>query len=295
MLDYRVETFLTAAKTLNFTAAAKQLHITQPAVSTHIRQLEEDYQTKLFEQKGKQLTLTANGRRLFQIASRMKNDDHHLRQQFLSDPAIKELSFGTTLTIADYCIQDSLRRLLEAYPGLHFQMMVQNTDVLLEKIRFGELDLAIVEGYFAKDAFDHVHFQTQEFVAVSHPNHPFQTDVTSLHDLCGEPLFIREQGSGTRAVLEHALSSYALSLRDFKVVGEIGSLHTIKQCVQADLGLAFFYRSVVEDELRQGSLRQLPLKEQMRHSFSFVWAKGSVFAQQYRELCALLANTDSPQ
>lgn len=111
MLDYRVETFLTAAKTLNYTTAAKLLHITQPAVSTHIRQLEEEYQTKLFEQKGKQLYLTENGHLFFQLASRMKNDDHHMRQHFLSDAAFQELSFGTTLTIADYCMKEPLTRL----------------------------------------------------------------------------------------------------------------------------------------------------------------------------------------
>lgn len=58
MFDYRIETFLMAAKTLNFTTAAKLLHITQPAVSMHIHQLEKEYQTTFFEQKGKQLYLT---------------------------------------------------------------------------------------------------------------------------------------------------------------------------------------------------------------------------------------------
>ena len=252
MLDYRVETFLTAAKTLNYTTAAKLLHITQPAVSTHIRQLEEEYQTKLFEQKGKQLNLTENGHLFFQLASRMKNDDHHMRQHFLSDAAFQELSFGTTLTIADYCMKEPLMRLWKQFPNLRLRLTVQNTDVLLDQIQCGQLDLAIVEGYVPKEAFDHALFQTQEYIAVCHPDHVFSREVRSLQDLCGEPLFIREPGSGTRAVLEHTLSMQELSLQDFLIVGEIGSLHTIKQCVLADLGLAFFYRPVVERELRDG-------------------------------------------
>ena len=197
MLDYRVETFLTAAKTLNYTTAAKLLHITQPAVSTHIRQLEEEYQTKLFEQKGKQLNLTENGHLFFQLASRMKNDDHHMRQHFLSDAAFQELSFGTTLTIADYCMKEPLMRLWKQFPNLRLRLTVQNTDVLLDQIQCGQLDLAIVEGYVPKEAFDHALFQSQEYIAVCHPDHVFSREVRSLQDLCGEPLFIREPGSGT--------------------------------------------------------------------------------------------------
>lgn len=292
MLDYRVETFLTAAKTLNYTTAAKLLHITQPAVSTHIRQLEEEYQTKLFEQKGKQLNLTENGHLFFQLASRMKNDDHHMRQHFLSDAAFQELSFGTTLTIADYCMKEPLMRLWKQFPNLRLRLTVQNTDVLLDQIQCGQLDLAIVEGYVPKEAFDHALFQTQEYIAVCHPDHVFSREVRSLQDLCGEPLFIREPGSGTRAVLEHALSMQELSLQDFLIVGEIGSLHTIKQCVLADLGLAFFYRPVVERELRDGRLRQVPLRERITHTFTFVWAKDSMFADPYRRLCALLCEME---
>ena len=62
MLDFRVDTFLTVCRTMNFTRAAEQLHITQPAVSQHIRALEEQYDTKLFRYQGKQLQLTESGR-----------------------------------------------------------------------------------------------------------------------------------------------------------------------------------------------------------------------------------------
>ena len=193
-----------------------------------------------------------------------------------------------TLTIADYCMKEPLMRLWKQFPNLRLRLTVQNTDVLLDQIQCGQLDLAIVEGYVPKEAFDHALFQTQEYIAVCHPDHVFSREVRSLQDLCGEPLFIREPGSGTRAVLEHALSMQELSLQDFLIVGEIGSLHTIKQCVLADLGLAFFYRPVVERELRDGRLRQVPLRERITHTFSFVWAKDSMFAEPYRTLCALL-------
>ena len=288
MFDYRIETFLAAAKTLNFTVAAKELHITQPAVSTHIHQLEQEYGTKFFKQKGKQIFLTENGKLFFQVASRMKNDDQHMRQKFHSKREITELNFGTTLSVADFCLRHTLNKLWKIYPNLHLRLSVQNTETLLERIHQGSLDFAIVEGYYSKETYDFMTFQTQEYVAVCHPQHSFASNVLSIHDLCGEPLLIREEGSGTREILERMLSLHELSLHDFKVLAEIGSLHVIKECVLSDVGISFFYLPVVEEELKQGKLKQIKIREQFHHTFSCVWSKESIFAQQYRQIALLL-------
>ena len=282
MFDYRIDTFLMAAKTLNFTTAAKLLHITQPAVSMHIHQLEKEYQTTFFEQKGKQLYLTENGKMLFQIASRMKNDDHHMRQHFLKQETITELNFGTTLTISDYCISSSLKRLWKKYPHLHLRLIVGNTATLLDKINQGILDFAIVEGYFSKELYDSIDFETQEYIPICHPQHCFQREAGCLHDLADEPLLIREEGSGTREFLERILSFNAMTLQDFQNVGEIGSLNTLKQCVMADMGISFVYRPVAAKEIAAGKLRQIMIREKFYHTFSCVWSKTSMFAKQYQ-------------
>ncbi|WP_075877624.1 LysR family transcriptional regulator [Merdibacter massiliensis] len=288
MFDYRIETFLAAAKTLNFTAAAKQLHITQPAVSTHIHQLEQEYQTKFFQQAGKQIQLTENGKLFFQVASRMKNDDRHMRQSFLSGKEIIELNFGTTLSIADYCLEKSFQKLWSRYPNLHLCLSVQNTKTLLERIHQGSLDFAIVEGYFSKELYDFIPFQTQAYIPVCHPKHQFLRSINSIQDLRGEPLLIREQGSGTREILERLLSVHELTLQDFQVKAEIGSLHVIKQFVLSDIGISFFYRPVVEQELKENQLKQIMIKEKCSHTFSLVWSKKSIFSLQYKEIGNIL-------
>ena len=62
MLDFRVETFLTVCRTMNYTRAAEELNITQPAVSQHIAHLERDYGVPLFAYRNKKLQLTGHGR-----------------------------------------------------------------------------------------------------------------------------------------------------------------------------------------------------------------------------------------
>ena len=80
MLDFRVKTFLTVCRTMNFTKAASLLHITQPAVSQHIHGLEEEYHTKFFLYEGKQLSLTEAGALFLQTAAAMQHDARHLRE-----------------------------------------------------------------------------------------------------------------------------------------------------------------------------------------------------------------------
>ena len=75
MLDFRIDTFLTVCRTMNFTAAARELHITQPAVSQHIHYLETQYNTSLFEYHNKQLSLTPSGEILKRRLTALKNDE----------------------------------------------------------------------------------------------------------------------------------------------------------------------------------------------------------------------------
>lgn len=291
MFDHRIETFLVAATTLNFTTAAKHLFITQPAVSTHIHQLEEEYQTKFFKQVGKQVQLTENGKLFFEVASRMKNDDRHMRQSFATTANQFEFNFGTTHSIADYCLQNPLQKLWKTYPNLHLSLSVQNTKTLLKRIQQGTLDFAIIEGYYSKDVFDSIPFQTQDYIPVCHPSHQFLRPISSIQDLRGEPLLIREKGSGTRETLERFLSANELDLQDFHVKAEIESLQILKQCVEADIGITFFFRPVIQKELNNHTLKQIHIKETLCHTFSYVWAKQSVFAKQYQKIGMILSDT----
>jgi DNA-binding transcriptional LysR family regulator len=95
-------------------------------------------------------------------------------------------------------------------------------------------------------------------VAAGHPWHG-QAEV-SLTELMGEPLLIRERGSGTRAALEAALDGAGLGLAAFRIVGEMGSTQAIKQAVKAGVGISVLSRLAVEEECRHGLLWCLRVK-----------------------------------
>ena len=289
MLDFRVETFLAVCQTMNFTRAAEQLHITQPAVSQHIHALEEQYGAKLFRSQGKQLQLTESGRLFFRTAAAMHHDDLRLREALHQENTRRRLRFGATLTIGEYIMPGPLRRLLERKPDIQLYMLTANTQELLKLLDQGELDFAIVEGYFDKQAYDSLVYCTQRYIPVCSAEHPFSHPVRRLEDLLEERLLVREPGSGTRNVLERALEVRNLSVRNFRRVTELGSLNLIKSLVCAGVGISFFYQPVVQQELEAGKLREIPLEDcSIYHDFTFLWRRGSLFAADYREIYSLL-------
>lgn len=294
MLDFRVDTFLTVCRTMNFTRAAEQLHITQPAVSQHIRALEEQYDTKLFRYQGKQLQLTESGRLFFRTAATMHHDALHLRELIQQEDHSRHLCFGATLTIGEYVMPGPLLHLLEREPDIRLRMLTANTQELLRLLDQGELDFAIVEGYFDRQAYDSLTYCIQPYLPVCAPFYQFERPVQRMEDLLGERLLVREPGSGTRNVLERVLEERNLNVQSFRRLSELGSLNAIKKLVCAGAGISFFYRPVVQAELDAGQLQEIFLEDgSIFHDFTFLWRQGSVFAPYYRKIFHLLHGSDS--
>ena len=162
MLDFRIETFLCVCDCMNYTKASEILHITQPAVSQHIHYLEKYYGTKLFTIQGKKLKITSEGEILKRVSLKMKNDELRLKEHFLDMSKIfNELKFGATKTVGDFVIPNILSNYLFEYPDTHVSIKVANTKELLKCLEEGELDFALIEGYFSKREYDYLKYSTE--------------------------------------------------------------------------------------------------------------------------------------
>lgn len=290
MLDYRVDTFLTVCRHMNFTKAAGELHITQPAVSHHIHYLEEKYGVRLFEYNGKKVSLTEAGKALLSAAITMKADELHLKKIMEQQSGKgRRLVFGATMTIGEYVMPEALVRFLGVYPGTEVYMVVGDTRELLAKLNGGEIEFALVEGFFQKKEYDFLVFASEPFAAVCAPHYRFQKNVRKMEDLLLERLFIREPGSGTRYVFERYLEGKNLLLHDFPHLMEISNIGAMKQMVAKGQGITFLYEAAVKEELNRGILKRIQLEDfHLTHDFTFIWRKGSIFESYYQELFDIL-------
>lgn len=275
MIDNRLLTFLTLCETGNYTKTAQKLNMTQPAVSQHIQFLENYYQVVLISEKGKNFSLTeegkalqsyvktlhANSKRIFPLLHRIKNQ-------------IKPLNFGATLTIGEYTIPPILSKIFKEDPEIDIIMFVENTHVLQKMLWEGKIDFALMEGHFNRDQFDFKLISNETFIGVCSPDNKIGTRSNTLEELLEQNLILREPGSGTRDILEQALYNQNLSIKDFKRKIEIGNMNVIKELCHQNIGITFMYREAVKKEIAQGYLKEIPIKNfNISHPFNFVYLK----------------------
>lgn len=290
MLDFRIQTFLSVCRHMSFTAASQELHITQPAVSQHIRYLEKAYGCPLFIRDGKYISLTPAGEVLQRTMGSLQNDHQTLlRRMQEAGGSKKTLTFGVTFTIGEYAILPSLSQYLKDHPDINVRVRYGNTRALADLLHAGEIDFALVEGYVAEEEFDTLVDRVEPYLPVCAKGHVFQKPVSTLRDLLDERLLIREEGSGTREILEKYLSAFNLSLADFTHYAQVENMHSIVGLLLRDCGISFLYQAAVQELLEQELVEVIPISDfQMHHEFTFIWNKDSCFASEYREICQQL-------
>lgn len=231
MLDFRMDTFLAVCQYMNYTRAAEALNITQPAVSQHIRWLEEQYEAPLFTYANKRLSLTREGELLRSMALTVKHDEQMLRRR-LHDPGpgAHRLVFGVTPTVGMSLIPEPLARYHRLYPDAPISIRVSNTESLCAALDQGELDFAIVEGYFCKSDHDSLLYRREPYLAVCGAEYQFEREPKVLSDLLGETLVVREPGSGNREIIRRALSRENRAVEDFRSVIQVSDMNVLKNC-----------------------------------------------------------------
>jgi len=282
MQDFRMRTFLTVCRTLSFTKAAEELHLTQPAVTQHIRFLETEYGVRLFARQGRKIQITAEGEILRKAALTMQHDELRLKDELQQVRNRRSYIFGATLSVAEYMLLGDLPRFIGYHPDDRIEMVTANTTELLDRLDAGRIDFAIVEGDFPKDEYESLLYRTERYVAAGSPKTAERLRGAGFADLLGERLITREEGSGTRDILERELAQRGLAVSQFAHVIELGSIGLIKRLVEAGLGITFLYHAAVVREEREGTLAIIAIPGfELEHEINFIFRKDSIFREDY--------------
>lgn len=290
MLDFRIDTFLATCKYMNYTRAAQELNITQPAVSQHIRHLEKEYKIELFSYQAKKLQLTDAGQQFLKVARTMKNDDEVLKDSLTKLSSGQEkITIGATKTAGQFLLAKPLSKYLLKNPATTISFVMENTEELFKKLNDGLIDCALIEESFEKREYDYLIYSKERYIAVCKTDYPFAQKPRKIDDLLDERLLIREEGSGSREILERFLKGKNLSIKDFSKACEVNNINAIKSLVSAGIGVTFIYEFAVRKALKQKKMLCLELEDfEIAHDIIFVWRRDSVFAEYYKMLFAQL-------
>lgn len=253
--------FLAVAETGNLTRAAEKLHISQPAVSKQLRELEKSLGMALFHRLSTGVRLTEGGevlldyaRQIFALETDATRALNELRQL-----ARGQLFIGASTTMGVYLLPEICAQFRAAFLGIEVHLEIGNTQDIQKWLLNNELDLGLSEGFIASPEIGAEVLGEDEIIGIAAPNHKlFKEKALSLLQLLGEPILWRERGSGTRAMVENALREKGFSSPP-RV--SLGSTEAIKRAVMAGDGIAFVSRLTVENELQNGTLKQLYISD----------------------------------
>ena len=148
MADRRLQVFSNVARLLSFTKAAEALHMTQPAVTFQIRQLEEYFNTRLFDRNHNGISLTKAGQIVKsyadQIITQYNEMDNEVRR--LTGDVEGLLVLGASTTIGEYVIPRLLGEYQAKFPGVAIRLQVANTLGVIHMVENNQIDIGIVEG-----------------------------------------------------------------------------------------------------------------------------------------------------
>jgi DNA-binding transcriptional LysR family regulator len=244
----QLQVFESVARHLNHSRAAAELYLSQPAVSMQIKQAENIIGLPLFEQVGKKLNLTEAGRELQHYSRRILQQVDELELVF---DEMKGLERGklniSVVSTANYFMPQLLAKFIQAHPKIQVSLSVANRDTVIQLLDKNNADLAIM-GQPPEGADMRAEpFMLNPLVAIASPSHPLaNAKKIPPRQLAKEIFLLREQGSGTRGVVERFFASHKLTLPRHM---EMDTNEAIKQSVQAGIGIGIISRHGIELEL----------------------------------------------
>ncbi len=258
MDEFRLRVFVTAARTLSFSKCAAVLNITQPAVSRHIGELEARYGMPLFSRGTSGVTLTKAGELLLSHAERLLSAYQKMDydMDLLSQTSQGRLSIGASTTIAMYLLPPVLAAFMERSGGVEVSMLSGNSENVEQWLRDGTVDIGFVENASRRPWLHYKPLMADELVLVAGTQGRYGTlESVTPQGLRGLPLVLREKGSGTREIIERALSRRGIRVEDLNVVIELSSTEAIKSFVRSSDTLAIVSVIALHRELADSSLR----------------------------------------
>ncbi len=272
------EIFCAVAQSGTTVAAAETVALSQSATSAALQQLEGGLGVQLFERVGKRLVLNDAGRALLPQALAVLEQARGIEQAFSAKAANMpvRLRVAASTTIGTYALPEVLARLAASHPLVRVDLQIANTQEVGEAVLAMEVDMGLIEGSSHWQGLEVEPWLRDELVIVASPRDPLALQAKSkplgVAALRKAAWLLREPGSGTREMVEHALLPH---LHQLPAAATLGSSEAIARCVEQGLGISCLSRVLVQSQLQAQVLEVLPTTlPRMWRNFSLVQRAG---------------------
>lgn len=258
-----LKSFIAIAETKSMSRAAELLFVTQPALSQQIKQLETHFSVQLLERTNRGIKLTEAGKILYEHARQIVTLYQTLEKEMEGFRAsiTGSLTVGASSIVGGYAVPCSIFIFKEKYPESHITLKVGNRRQILEDLKNGTIDVAIVEGEKPDGNLFSSEIGNDEMVVIAPNRKPWdERNILSLDEFLKQPLIMREEGSGTRQMIEKYLSRLGIDKNQLNIVMELSSADSIKAAVEAGHGISIMPKLALKKELYNKTLVALKIE-----------------------------------
>lgn len=271
----------------NFSQAAEQCFVSQPTLSNQIKKLEETLGVTLFERTNKRVMTTETGEQIVALARRVLREveEMHDVAQSAQDPLAGKFRLGAFPTLSTYLFPSLVPAISSAMPMLKLVLVEDKTQALIDRLKRGELDAALLALPIHDDQL-HVEplFQDPFMLAVS-PQHPLASNQeVSQNELTDHRLLLLEEG--------HCLRDQALEVCHLHNIAEdqdfrATSLETLRLMVKAGSGITFMPKIACQYDTQD--ICYLPFRQPAPYrTIALVWRRTSTRRAIFEQLLHLL-------
>jgi DNA-binding transcriptional LysR family regulator len=260
----QLRAFCTIVDLGSFSMAAEDLGLSQPAVTFQIQALEKDLGVTLLDRAPRRVVPTDSGRILYRHGRRILR---HLDQARREIDELDQLLRGTLLMGAstgpgEHILPQILGRFKEDHAEIDVSLRILPTDEIIEQVLAYDLEAGVVGARSNNPKLHFEPFVQDHLIVIASPQHAWAAEEQiGLDRLLDEPFILQQPGAGVRTMLEAGLAGMGLSLSDLNVHMELGLQESIKTAVGAGFGVGIISRFAVRQELRLGTLVEVPVDE----------------------------------
>ena len=273
---HQLQVLLKVSQTKSITKAAEELHLSQPAVSIQLKNLQDQFEIPLTEVVGRKLYMTDFGNEIVLAAENILNEVYAINYKTLiyKGQLAGKLKLSVVST-GKYVIPFFLAGFLNKHQGIELEMDVTNKSKVLESLINNNVDFALVSVLPENHSYGKVELMKNKLYLIGNAEKKYELKNTK-EIFKNIPLIYRENGSGTRLVMERYFQKH-----NIKVVKkmELTSNEAVKQAVIAGLGCSVMPLIGIKNELISGDLQIIPVAGfPIESSWNLVWNKSKNFS-----------------
>lgn len=253
---HQLQIFLKISETGSITKSAEDLHLTQPAVSIQLKNFQDQFEIPLTELIGRKLHITDFGKEIAIAAEKILAEVDAINYKTLAykGKLVGRLKISVVST-GKYVMPYFLADFMKQHEGIELMMDVTNKARVIESLEKNEVDFALVSVLPDKLAIEKEELLQNKLYLVGNTGKKFGKKPADKKLLESLPLIYREEGSGTRFVMEEFIRKNQLSIRKKMT---LTSNEAVKQAVIAGLGYSIMPLIGIKNDLNNGLLQVIP-------------------------------------